>query len=335
MDKATGITRREFIAGGAAAAVAAVAAAKNSSGKLLAADSRFHAAVPPSPLPTRALGKTGARLPLLTFGCGSRLMSYEDAQAVEVIERALAGGVIYLDSAHDYGKDGRSEKLIGSLMPARRKDVLLQTKISDREPDAWWRTFETSLKRLNVDYVDTLLIHHLGHDDDLAKIERKGGVLEQLYSAREQKLARWIGFSSHTDGATAARFIRNHDIDTVQMAINVATNGPFDLGHEERALPVAVEKGIGIIAMKVMGQDRIANKYDEFDAATCLRYSLSLPITSATVGMPRPEHLERNLALVREFKPFSPQKMAELRERAGGEIRTSFLDFMRGHRDTA
>ncbi len=329
MDKTIKITRREFIAGGAA-----VVAVGISGVKLHAADSRFHV-VPPSPLPTRALGKTGARLPILTFGCGSRWMMYEDAQAVAVIERALDGGIIYLDSAHDYGKDGRSEKLIGTLMPARRKEVLIQTKISDRDPDSWWRTFENSLKRLNVDYVDTLLIHHLGHDDDLAEIERKGGVLEQLYSAREQKLARWIGFSSHTDGATAARFIRSHDVDTVQMAINVATNGPYDLGHEERALPAAVEKGIGIIAMKVMGQDRIANKYDEFDAATCLRYSLSLPVSTATVGMPKPEHLERNLALVREFKPFAPDRMAELKERASGEIETSFLDFMRNHHDTA
>lgn len=333
MDKASRITRRSFITGGAAAA-AAVAAAINSSGKLHAAASHFHA-VPPSPLPTRAFGKTGARLPILTFGCGSRWMSYEDAQAVEVIERAIAGGIIYLDSAHDYGKDNRSEKLIGTLMPARRKEVLIQTKISAREPDAWWRAFETSLKLLNVDYVDTLLLHHLGHDNDLAKIERKGGVLEQLYSAREQKLARWIGFSSHTDGATAARFIRRHDIDSVQMAINVATNGPFDQEHEERGLPAAVEKGIGIIAMKVMGQDKIANKYDEFDAATCLRYSLSLPVSSATVGMPRPEYLERNLELVKEFKPFTPAKMAELKERASGEIETSFLDFIRNHDDVA
>ena len=138
-------------------------------------------------------------------------------------------------------------------MPARRKEVLIQTKLSFRDPDVWWKALETSLKRLNVDYVDTLLIHQLGHDEDLAIIERKGGILEQLYRAREQKLARWIGFSSHTDGATAAKFIRRHDIDAVQMAINVATDGPYDLGHEERALPAAVEKGIGIIAMKVMG----------------------------------------------------------------------------------
>jgi uncharacterized protein len=331
MNKITKINRREFITGSAAAAAAAAVglAARGS-----AADSHFHA-VPSSPLPTRAFGKTGARLPILTHGCGSRWMMYEDEQALEVIERAIDGGITYLDSAHNYGKSGRSEKLIGTLMPARRKDVLIQTKVSDRDPDVWWSMLETSLKRLNVDYVDTLLIHQLGRDNDLAKLERKGGVLEQLYKAREQKLARWIGFSSHTDGTTAAKFIRRHDIDAVQMAINVATDGPYDFGHEERALPAAVEKGIGIIAMKVMGQDNIANKYDEFDAATCLRYSLSLPVTTATVGMPKPEHLEWNLESVREFKPFAPERMTEIKGKARGKIETSFLDFMRGHDDVA
>ncbi len=331
MDKINRITRRDFIAGSAAAAAAAGIAGR---GAAAAADSHFHA-IPSSRLPTRAFGKTGARLPILTFGCGSRWMMYDDKQAIEVMEQALDGGIIYLDSAHNYGKDGRSERLIGSLIPGRRKDVLIQTKVSDRDPDVWWSMLETSLKRLNVDYVDTLLIHQLGHDDDLAEIERKGGVLEQLYRAREQKLTRWIGFSSHTDGATAARFIRRHDINAVQMAINVATNGPYDLGHEEHGLPAAVEKGIGIIAMKVMGQDNIANRYEEFDAATCLRYSLSLPVSSATVGMPRPEHLEWNLESVRKFKPFAPDKMAEIKEKASGEIETSFLDFMRGHEDVA
>ena len=87
--------------------------------------------------------------------------------------------------------------------------------------------------------------------------------------------------------------------------------------------------------MKVMGQDQIVGKYDRFDYATCLRYALSLPITSATVGMPRRDHLAANLEVVRNFKPYSKEEMEKIKAEAGQEIKTSFADFMAGHEDVA
>jgi uncharacterized protein len=325
----TGISRRQFLAAGAAATLTA----SLNPDALLAGSKDFHR-VPASPLPSRAFGRTGARLPLLTFGSGSRWLMYEDDPGLEVINRAIDSGVIYLDTAHGYG-NGRSEERIGRLMPARRRDVLIQTKIMTRDPNLWWKDLELSLKRLNVDYVDTLLIHSLGDDDDLAAAEVKGGPVEQLYRAKEQKLTRWIGVSSHTNSRTLAKFLRRHRVDGVQMALNVATNNCRDLGFEETALPVAVEQGLGIIAMKVMGQDQIVGAYPQFDYAKCLRYALSLPVSSATVGMPKAEHLALNLEAVREFKPFSHPEMQEIKQQAAGEIKTSFRSFMDGHEDVA
>ena len=274
------MNRREFIAATAAGALAAGAAGSN----LSAADSHFHT-IPHSPLPTRPFGKTGVDVPILTFGCGSRWMEYSDDEAIEVINHAIDSGVRYLDSAHAYGRDGRSEKLIGrGVSPNRRKDVLIQTKLQNRNPSEWWRDLETSLTRMKVDYVDTLLIHSLGNEDDLAACEVKGGPIEQLYKAKEQKLARWIGVSSHTNSMVLKKFLTRHKLDCIQMAMNVATNNQRDMGFEENALPVAVEQGLGIVAMKVMGQDEIANKYDEFSYDVCLRYALSLPISTANGG---------------------------------------------------
>ena len=328
-DRSGKMNRREFFALSAATAAATVGA-----GKALAADSRFHA-IPASPLPTRQFGKTGAQVPILTFGSGSRWMMYEQVdQALEVMNRAIDSGIIYLDTAHGYG-NGKSETQIGMLMPRRRKEVLIQTKIATREKDQWWSDLELSLKRMNIEYLDTCLLHSLEHEDDLEKLEVKGGPLEQLYKAKEQKLVRWAGCSGHTDGPAMAKFLARNDLDVVQMALNVATNGPFDMGFEESALPVAVKKGMGIIAMKVMGQDLIANKYENYDYATCLRYSLSLPVTSCTVGMPKPEHLTRNLEVVRNFKPLGKEEQMKLKSAAAGEIQTSFLNFMAGHQDVA
>jgi uncharacterized protein len=325
-----GINRREFIARSAAATVAASLAP----GTILAAESRFHP-IPKTVLPTRPFGRTGARIPLLTFGSGSRWLMYEkEEDALRVMNHAIDSGVIYIDTAHMYG-DGESERRIGLLMPARRKDVLLQTKIDTRDKDLWWKHLELSLKRLNVEYVDTLLLHEMGNEADLAAIEAKGGPLDQLYKAKEQGLARWIGVSDHADCQSMVKFLRRHTVDMIQMPLNVATNAARDMGFEETSLPVAVEKGVGIIAMKVMGQDAIVGKHPQFDAATCLRYSLSLPITSGTVGMPKPEHLTANLETVKNFKPFTPEEMQEIKARAAREIQTSFHDFMRHHSDSA
>jgi predicted aldo/keto reductase-like oxidoreductase len=204
-----------------------------------------------------------------------------------------------------------------------------------RDKDQWWKELELSLQRMKVDYVDTLLIHDFQLDDDLAAVEAKGGPLEQLYLAKEQKLTRWIGVSSHTNGQMLVKLLRRHKLDTVQMGLNVATNSTRDFGFEENALPVVVEQALGVIAMKVMGQDEIVGKYPKFDYATCLRYVLSLPVSSATVGMPKPEHLRLNLEVVKNFKPFTPEEMLKIKAEAKEEIKTSFRDFMAGHRDVA
>ncbi len=331
-DQAGRISRRTFISRSAVAAAAAVGLP---AGSLLAADGKFHA-IPDSPLPRRKFGKTGAMLPILTFGCGSRWLAYEDEEAgLRVLTRAIDQGVIYLDTAHGY-QNGRkiSEEWIGKLMPARRQEVLIQTKIASREPDQFRRDLELSLQRLKVDYVDMLLIHDVKHEEDQRVIEAKGGTMEQLLKAKEQGLTRWVGCSNHTDSRVMAALVERYPLDGIQMGLNVATNGPHDMGFEETTLPVATSKGIGVIAMKVMGQDQIVGKYEGFDYRTCLRYSLSLPITSATVGMPKPEHLEQNLALVRDFQPFTKAEMAEIKAKAQGTIQTGFLDFMDGHRDT-
>jgi len=58
---------------------------------------------------------------------------------------------------------------------------------------------EGSLERLKTDHVDLVHIHSLGHPDDLAKIEEPDGTLKGLMEAREQKMARFAGMTSHTD----------------------------------------------------------------------------------------------------------------------------------------
>jgi uncharacterized protein len=264
----------------------------------------------PRALPHRVLGRTGASVSILAFGCGSRFLMYaEEEKALEALNRALDLGITYLDTAYAYG-DGKSEARVGKVMAARRKQVFLATKIPDRSRDDFLRRLEGSLKRLETDHVDLVHIHSLGHADDLAKIEAPDGALKGLLEAREQKMTRFIGMTSHTDGAVMAQAIEHHDLDCVQMALNASRNGRF----EELALPAARKKNLGIIAMKVTGQEfLLGTDPGKTDIDSLLRYSISLPVTTAVVGMPRVEFIEHNTDLARNFAPLGADDAERLR----------------------
>src|ERR1700758_1270074 len=110
-------------------------------------------------LPSRTLGRTGAKVSILAFGCGSRFLMYKDEDsATAILNRALDMGITYLDTAYAYG-DGESETRVGKVMAMRRKEVWLATKIPDRTRDEFLRRLEASLKRLQTDHVDLGHIH--------------------------------------------------------------------------------------------------------------------------------------------------------------------------------
>jgi uncharacterized protein len=262
-------------------------------------------------LPHRTLGRTGASVSILAFGCGSRFLMYKDEdKAIEVLNHAIDLGIDYIDTAAAYG-DGVSETRVGKVMATRRKEVWLATKIMDRTRDAFMQRLEASLKRLQTDHVDLLHIHSMGKADVLAKVEAPDGALKGLLEAKEQKMARFIGMTSHTDGPTLAQAIERHPLDCVQMALNPSGNS----GFEKTALAAANKKKLGVIAMKVFGQENlIGQEPGKTDPDSLLRFALSLPVTAAVSGMPQVEMLEHNVALGRSFTPFSAAEMERLRQ---------------------
>jgi uncharacterized protein len=277
-------------------------------------------------MPTRILGRTGARVSILAFGCGSRWLSYKDPEiALPVLNRAIDQGITYLDTAFSYG-NGKSEEWVGQAMKTRRKEVWLTTKVSNRKGDEAMRTIEGSLKRLNTDKIDLIHIHSMTDDADLAAAEAKDGVLNVLYKLRDQKVIRAVGITSHTDPVVLRKALERHDFDCTQMALNAARAGmrnapggmDANLMHdsfETIALPVANRKKMGVIAMKVFAQEKLVGKAN---IDQLIRYSLSLPVSSAVLGMPKPEFLEQNVAVAKAFKPMPRQEMRKL----SGELST-------------
>jgi aryl-alcohol dehydrogenase-like predicted oxidoreductase len=282
-------------------------------------------------LPRRPFGKTGFDVSILAFGCGSRFLAYKDEEeALRILNAVIDGGITYLDTATGYG-NGESERRVGLVMRTRRKEVRLATKIPDsmRTRDEALRAVEASLKRLQTDHLDVLHLHSLTDEADLAKIEAPNGAIKALYELRDQKVARAIGMTSHTDGAVMAKAIEHNDLDAVQMAMNPARA----LRFEELALPAAVKKNMGIICMKVTAQDKLVGAAaGQANMERLVRYALSLPVSCAVVGMPKPEFIQENIALARAFAPLTPAEMEKTRAAVAPQS-ARVADFFSGHAD--
>ena len=214
-------------------------------------------------------------------------------------------------------------------MPAQRSQVWLATKLRERGYDDVMRALEASLRRLRTDHVDLLHIHGLEGADDLASIEAPHGALKAFYKIRESKAARFIGITSHKDPATLKTALERHDFDCAQMSINPALRGAEgDSSFESLALPVAVTKNMGVIAMKVFAQARYKAPADRL-----IRYALTLPVSVATVGMPVQQVLEANVGISRAFQPLTDAEMKKMARDLSAAHKASLDAFFRDHVD--
>jgi aryl-alcohol dehydrogenase-like predicted oxidoreductase len=327
------LTRRQTLALTAAAGVSAVIPARA-------------AGTETPPFPTRKLGRTGIDVPILGFGCGTRFFSVYNAETgAAALNQAIALGIPYIDTANSYG-DGKSETMCGPVVEKRRKEIFLITKLKDRTADGAMRQFEQSLKRLRTDRVDLVHIHRVDDDEDLAKMEAKGGVLEALYKLRDQKAVRCIGITAHADPAPLAKAIERNDFDCAQFPLNAALSGISLAGFkpprpgereycfESVVLPVALKKNMGVLAMKVFVQGKLLGKGPtKADPETLLRYSLSLPVSAAVIGMSTPEIIAQDAAWARAVKPMVPDEMRELSDRLAPANKVVLDRFFARHSD--
>ncbi len=293
-------------------------------------------------LPTRVLGRTGARVSILAMGGGSRFLMYKDEElALQALNRAFDLGITYMDTAYGYG-NGKSEERVGKVMKERRKGIFLATKINKRKGDEAQRVLEGSLKRLQTDQVDLIHIHSLTDADDLKSIEAPDGVLAVLLKLREQKVTRFIGITSHTDPTVLRTALERHDFDCTQMALNAAMAGMRDgnggmainekmiPSFETIALPMANQKKMGVIAMKVFAQEALVG---QVPAEKLLYYSLSLPVTLAVTGMPKLELIEENTRMARAFRPLPKEEMQELSQKLAARNKAALDRHFANHID--
>ncbi|NJN25893.1 MAG: aldo/keto reductase [Cyclobacteriaceae bacterium] len=145
-------------------------------------------------MPMRTLGKTGERISILGYGCGSQFMKMPDGEWQPHLAHAYQSGINYFDTASTYGDNEKisSEQRLGTVIPEIRKDIMLLTKIHQRDPEKARAEFERSLQRLQTDHVDVLLIHDIKPEDELNQIE--SGVYKLITELKSSKNGAFYRF---------------------------------------------------------------------------------------------------------------------------------------------
>ena len=140
----------------------------------------------------------------------------------------------------------------------------------------------------------------------------KGGAIEAMRRAREEGLTRFLGITGHTDPDVLAEAIRRFPFDTVLMAVNAAD--PHRRPFQKVLLPLAVEREMGIVGMKIPARGRLVP--GALSMKEAMRYVLSLPVSTVIVGVDSIAQLEENVAIARAFTPLGAPQLAELERKA-------------------
>ncbi len=210
---------------------------------------------PPKPptgaTPMREFGKTGVKLTVIGQG-GARLALLRNKEAARAhVRHAYDLGLNYFDCAHSYW-DGHSEEVYGDVLSDVRKNVFLTTKCTQRLAKQAEDELHISLKALKTDHVDLWQMHGIQEQSDIDRIFAPGGAIEAFEAAKKAGKCRFFGFTGHHDPKVHLAMLRAYDKwDSILMPLHVAD--PAYLSFEKEVLPAAVQRGIGIQAIKVFG----------------------------------------------------------------------------------
>lgn len=291
--------RRTFISSTAIAAGLGAAAEAAESGKIKAGD-----------IPKRVFGKTGEKLTIIGQAGGRfPMISLEEAKAVTL--RAYELGVNYFDVARIYW-DGKSEEVYGAVLSPFRKNIFLTSKSPVRDRKGAEADLDKSLRALKTDHLDLWQIHQVNTMDEVNQIFAPGGAIEAFEAAKKAGKCRFIGFTGHHDPEVHLAMLKKYDrYDTILMPLHPAD--PSYLSFEKNVLPVAVERGMGIQAMKSTANSKLLHS---ITVRECIDYVLSLPVHCLALGCTTLGQIEDDVRIAQRFQAMAEPQMAALREKA-------------------
>lgn len=162
----------------------------------------------------RPFGRTGHQSSATLFGAASLGRVSQD-EAERALDLALEYGVNHIDTAASYGD---AELRLGPwLAKGNRQHVFLATKTGERTYEAAEMEIQRSLERMQVDQIDLIQLHNLGHPDEWDSAMNAGGALQAAIDARQQGLVRFIGVTGHGlhIAAMHKRSLERFDFDSV------------------------------------------------------------------------------------------------------------------------
>lgn len=265
-------------------------------------------------IPTRPLGKTGKNVSILCLGGWDVAAAESERESIRLMHEALDEGIFFWDNCWEY-HDGRSEELMGQAMKENnsRDKVFLMTKGCARDYEGAKRYLEDSLRRFQTDMIDLWQFHSIQWDKDPEVIlDRENGAIRAALEAKQEGKIRYIGFTGHKDPKYHLAMLNaGFEFDAVQMPINVVD--PHYQSFIDQVVPVCNARNIGTLGMKSLAaQDARIPRETGIDPVDCRRFALSMPISSLVIGIQNRTELRSDIALARDFQPFSEQEVIDL-----------------------
>lgn len=268
----------------------------------------------------RKMERLGAETSLLGFGC-MRFPTTKDGkinepEAEKMIDRAIAAGVNYIDTAYPY-HNGESEPFVGKVLKKYdRGSFYLATKLpcwAVKSLEDVDRLFEEQLSRLQTDYIDFYLLHALNRGSFHNMVEL--GCVKCLEQLKAEGKIRNLGFSFH-DGYDAFEEIINYrewDFCQIQLNYMDTQDGPGMRGYElaeKKEIPLVIMEPVKGGSLACFAED-ITETFRKLDpdasvASFALRWVGTLPHVKVILsGMSSMEQVEDNLKTFGDFTPLS------------------------------
>jgi predicted aldo/keto reductase-like oxidoreductase len=210
-------------------------------------------------IPTRTLGKTGLKLPILGYGGAALpkawLNPLSREERVELVRYAYDRGLRYFDTSPVYME---SEAILGEALKDRRRQVCLVTKVESTRPEEVRRSVEQSLKTLQTDYLDLILIHGTPGLQQMS-VEQAMKIHAELVKLCDERVTRFVGFSAHGYFDKALALIASGGFDQCMLSYGYLPRGYDQIWSarmttlRDACVAKAHELGMGIVAMKVLG----------------------------------------------------------------------------------
>ena len=239
-----------------------------------------------------------------------------EAQGLKLAHAALDNGVFFWDNAWAY-HDGYAEEFMGKALKGRRDKVFLMTKNSGRDYAFSAQCLEDSLRRMQTDYIDLWQFHETNYDNDPDWVFERGGLKLALEAQKAGKV-RHIGFTGHKHPQIHLKMLgKGYAWASSQMPINPLDH--FYRSFQREVVPMCLASDVGVIGMKCLGggpRDAEIPSKTDITAEMCVRWALSLPVSSIVRGYLTMDQLMEDVRIARDFRPLSNRERERIVELA-------------------